>query len=88
VEIAKTATSVAFYLIASPLGSLSRRRSNPFKNLHLPTQVYLEEGCGNCKNSHVSGFLFDSIPPGIAEPQAKQSLFPLNVIRDLQNSQR
>jgi hypothetical protein len=34
----------------------------PFCDLYNPTQVYLKEGCINYKNSHVSGFSFDSIP--------------------------
>jgi hypothetical protein len=44
VEIAKTATSVAFYLIASPLGSLSRRRSNPFSRSILSGTYKIHKG--------------------------------------------
>jgi hypothetical protein len=36
----------------------------PFCNLHRPIQVYLKEECVNYKNSHVSGFSFESIPLG------------------------
>jgi len=49
-------------------GSNPLSRSNekavqqPFCDLYNPTQVYLKEGCINYKNSHVSGFSFDSIP--------------------------
>ena len=51
-------------------GSNPLSRSNekavqqPFCNLHRPIQVYLKEECVNYKNSHVSGFSFESIPLG------------------------
>ena len=41
--------------------SNKRPWKRPFCNLYIPTQVYLKEECINYKNSHVSGFLFDSI---------------------------
>jgi len=53
-------------------------RKQPFVIYESRQQVYMEEGGVNYKTSRVRGsFCLIASPRRIAEPQAKQSLFPL-----------